>query len=125
MRLGLYPCRLAPGSLAEAAYGVDEVMERHRHRFEINNDFLPDLTRHGLRVTGLYPERRLVEIIELADHPWFLGTQFHAEYRSRPNRPHPLYRDFVAAALRHARSEPAAAMEHAAETRPIEGAYPA
>ncbi len=105
MRLGLYPCRLAPGSLAHRAYGVGDVDERHRHRFEVNNDYLAVLTRHGLRVTGLYPERNLVEIVELADHPWFLGTQFHAEYRSRPTRPHPLYRDFVAAALRYARAD--------------------
>ncbi len=104
MRLGLYPCRLAPGSRARAAYGVDEVRERHRHRFEVNNDSLPVLTQHGLRVTGMYPDRQLVEIIELDNHPWFLGTQFHAEYRSRPNRPHPLYREFVAAALRHAQT---------------------
>ncbi len=100
MRLGSYPCRLAPGSLAHAAYGVDEVRERHRHRFEVNNDYLKTLTEHGLRVTGLYPDRQLVEIVELPGHPWFAGTQFHAEYRSRPNRPHPLYREFVAAALR-------------------------
>jgi CTP synthase len=104
MRLGLYPCRLAPGSLAREAYGVDEVRERHRHRFEVNNDYLPVLTQHGLRVTGVYPDRQLVEIVELADHPWFLGTQFHGEYRSRPNRPHPLYREFIAAALRHAQA---------------------
>jgi CTP synthase len=100
MRLGLYPCRLTPGSMAGEAYGIPEVQERHRHRFEVNNDYLPILTQHGLRVTGLYPNRELVEIVELAGHPWFLGTQFHAEYRSRPNRPHPLYRTFVAAALR-------------------------
>jgi CTP synthase len=100
MRLGLYPCRLVPGSLAGDAYAVEEVLERHRHRFEVNNAYLPILIRHGLRVTGVYPQRQLVEIVELADHPWFLGTQFHAEYRSRPNRPHPLYREFVAAALR-------------------------
>ncbi len=100
MRLGLYPCRLTPGSLAGEAYGVPEVQERHRHRFEVNNDYLPVLTRHGLRVTGLYPNRELVEIVELAGHPWFVGTQFHGEYRSRPNRPHPLYRAFIAAALR-------------------------
>ncbi len=104
MRLGLYPCRLVPGSHAARAYAVDEVAERHRHRFEVNNDYLPVLTRHGLRVTGVYPERQLVEIVELADHPWFVGTQFHAEYRSRPNRPHPLYREFVAAALRRAQA---------------------
>ena len=100
MRLGLYPCRLTPGSHAGEAYGVPEVQERHRHRFEVNNHYLPVLTQHGMRVTGLYPSRQLVEIIELADHPWFVGTQFHGEYRSRPNRPHPLYRSFVAAALR-------------------------
>ncbi len=100
MRLGLYPCRLTPGSIAGEAYGVPEVQERHRHRFEVNNDYLPALTRHGLRVTGLYPNRELVEIVELPGHPWFVGTQFHGEYRSRPNRPHPLYRAFIAAALR-------------------------
>ncbi|HLW58956.1 MAG TPA: CTP synthase [bacterium] len=102
MRLGLYPCRLTPGSRAGEAYGVAEVQERHRHRFEVNNHYLPILTQHGLRVTGLYPSRQLVEIVELLDHPWFVGTQFHGEYRSRPNRPHPLYREFIAAALRQA-----------------------
>ena len=76
MRLGLYPCRLTPGSLAGNAYGVPDVEERHRHRFEVNNDYLPILTSHGMRVTGLYPGRQLVEIIELTDHPWFVGTQF-------------------------------------------------
>jgi CTP synthase len=109
MRLGLYPCRLVPGSRAHAAYGTDEVQERHRHRFEVNNAYLPVLTQHGLRVTGIYPDRGLVEIVELPDHPWFVGTQFHAEYRSRPTRPHPLYREFVAAALRHARDASPAA----------------
>jgi CTP synthase len=103
MRLGLYPCRLVPGSLAAAAYGTDQVAERHRHRYEVNNAYLPILTRHGLRVTGVYPHKNLVEIVELSDHPWFVGTQFHAEYRSRPTRPHPLYRDFIGAALRRAR----------------------
>lgn len=104
MRLGSYPCRLQPGSLARAAYGTDEVRERHRHRYELNNAYLPVLTQHGLRVTGVYPAKDLVEIIELPDHPWFLGTQFHAEYRSRPTRPHPLYQAFVGAALRRARA---------------------
>jgi len=109
MRLGLYPCRLAPGSLAARAYGEEEVAERHRHRYEVNNDYLAALTSHGMRVTGVYPAKNLVEIIELPEHPWFVGTQFHAEYRSRPNRPHPLYRDFVGAALRRARVEVARA----------------
>jgi len=102
MRLGSYPCRLAPGSLAGAAYGVPEVAERHRHRYEVNNTYLDVLTRNGLRVTGVYPAKNLVEIIELPHHPWFVGTQFHAEYRSRPNQPHPLYREFVGAALARA-----------------------
>jgi len=105
MRLGLYPCRLTPGSLAGLAYGEGEVAERHRHRYEVNNDFVEILSARGMRVTGIYPAKNLVEIIELPDHPWFVGTQFHAEYRSRPNRPHPLYRDFVGAALRRARVE--------------------
>ncbi len=105
MRLGLYPCRLIPDSMAFAAYGVPEVAERHRHRYEVNNTYLDTLTRHGLRVTGIYPAKNLVEIIELPGHPWFMGTQFHAEYRSRPNRPHPLYREFIGAAVRRARVE--------------------
>jgi CTP synthase len=102
MRLGAYPCRLAPGSLAAAAYGVEEVQERHRHRYEVNNAYRGVLESHGLRVTGLYPQKQLAEIIELPGHPWFLGTQFHAEYRSRPTRPHPLYQAFIGAALRRA-----------------------
>jgi CTP synthase len=99
MRLGRYPCRLAPGSRAAAAYGVAEVGERHRHRYEVNNAYRAILEQHGMRVTGLYPDGDLVEIVELPTHPWFVGTQFHGEYRSRPTRPHPLYRAFVRAAL--------------------------
>jgi CTP synthase len=99
MRLGRYPCRLVPGSRAMEAYGVPEVGERHRHRYEVNNAYLSTLEAHGMRVTGTYPEQDLVEIIELDGHPWFVGTQFHAEYRSRPNRAHPLYRAFIRAAL--------------------------
>ncbi|MDR5710440.1 MAG: hypothetical protein QN140_11550, partial [Armatimonadota bacterium] len=76
--------------------------ERHRHRYEVNNELLPRLVERGLRVSGIYPDKNLVEIVELEDHPWFLGTQFHAEYKSRPTRPHPLYRAFVAAALEYA-----------------------
>jgi CTP synthase len=99
MRLGRYPCRLAQGSRAAEAYGTAETGERHRHRYEVNNAYRETLEAHGMRVTGLYPEGDLVEIIELSEHPWFVGTQFHGEYRSRPNRPHPLYRAFIRAAL--------------------------
>jgi CTP synthase len=101
MRLGLYPCRLTPGTKTAAAYGnVEEVLERHRHRFEFNNAYRERLTKAGLILSGLSPDGRLVEVIELRDHPWFVGTQFHPEFKSRPNRPHPLFRDFVAAALK-------------------------
>lgn len=113
MRLGRYPCRIEPGSLAYQAYGTTLAYERHRHRYEVNNALLPRLVERGLRVSGVYPDKGLVEIVELADHPWFVGTQFHAEYRSRPTSPHPLYRAFVEAALRYAgaRAEVAAATE--------------
>ncbi len=121
MRLGLYPCRLTPGSLAAEAYGTIEVAERHRHRYEVNNAYVETLTRGGLRVTGVYQAKNLVEIIELPTHPWFVGTQFHGEYRSRPNRPHPLFREFIGAAVRRARGErePAkATAEHSGSTPP-------
>jgi CTP synthase len=99
MRLGAYPCVLKPGTLASAAYDQDVAQERHRHRFEFNNVFRDPLTAAGMVISGLSPDGRLVEIIEIADHPWFCATQFHLEFKSRPNRPHPLFRDFVAAAL--------------------------
>jgi CTP synthase len=97
MRLGLYPCHLQPGTRAAEAYGEDVVFERHRHRLEFNNAYREVLEEHGMVFSGLSPDGRLVEIAELADHPWFVGTQFHPEFRSRPNRPHPLFREFVAA----------------------------
>jgi CTP synthase len=99
MRLGAYPCKLGEGTLAQKMYGVDEVRERHRHRYEFNNAYRERLTTKGLVLSGLSPDGRLVEIIELKDHPWFLGTQFHPEYNSRPHRPHPLFSGFVGAAL--------------------------
>ncbi len=101
MRLGAYPCVLKPGTHAAEAYGEELVSERHRHRFELNNDFRDKLAEAGLIFSGLSPDGRLVEIVELAekDHPWYCATQFHLEFKSRPNRPHPLFRDFVAAAL--------------------------
>ena len=98
MRLGAYACRLAPGSVAHAAYGCDEVSERHRHRYEFNNAFLPLLRDRGMVFSGMSATGDLVEIVELPDHPWFLGCQFHPEFKSTPMNPHPLFRDFIAAA---------------------------
>ena len=98
MRLGAYRCVLAPGSRAAEAYGVSEVSERHRHRYEFNNDYRARLEEKGLRVTGVYPELDLVEIVEIPSHPWFVGVQFHPELRSRPDKPHPLFQGFVRAA---------------------------
>ncbi len=99
MRLGAYPCRLREGSLAHKAYGVLEVEERHRHRYEFNNDYRDVMEHHGLILSGLSPDGRLVEMVELRGHPWFLATQFHPEYHSRPHHPHPLFSAFVGAAL--------------------------
>ncbi len=96
MRLGVYPCRLSEGSVARRAYGnVDEVSERHRHRFEFNNVYRPTFEEHGMRFSGMSPNGQLVEIAELADHPFMLGTQFHPEFLSRPNEPHPLFLSFI------------------------------
>ncbi|MGD0836673.1 MAG: CTP synthase [Polyangia bacterium] len=100
MRLGAYPCILAPGSRAETAYGTREISERHRHRYEVNNDYRERLVAAGLVVSGVSPDNHLVEMIELRDHPYFVGCQFHPEFKSRPQSPHPLFRSFVAAALR-------------------------
>lgn len=99
MRLGLYPCCLVPGTKAAAAYGVPEVQERHRHRFEVNNAYRDLLADAGLLFSGLSPDRRLVEIVEVADHPFMLGSQFHPEFKSRPTWPHPLFKAFIAAAI--------------------------
>jgi CTP synthase len=98
MRLGLYPCQLVPGTHAAAAYNESLVYERHRHRFEFNNKFREVLSKAGFVASGVSPDGKLVEIIELAGHPWMVGTQFHPEFTSRPNRPHPLFRDFIGAA---------------------------
>ena len=96
-RLGSYPCRLAPESIARSAYGQDLVHERHRHRYEFNNAYRAELERKGLRVTGLYEKLGLVEIVELTGHPWFVGVQYHPEFQSRPTEPHPLFRSFIEA----------------------------
>jgi len=99
MRLGGYDCRLAPGSRAHDAYGLLDVIERHRHRFEYNNDYRDRLESAGLVSSGLYEKANLVEIVELPDHPWFVACQFHPEFKSRPGKAHPLFREFVRAAL--------------------------
>jgi CTP synthase len=101
MRLGTYPCRLKPASLPYHAYRKPLVSERHRHRFELNNKYRKALEKVGLSVVGTYPARSLAEIVQLKDHPWFVGVQFHPELKSRPLHPHPLFRDFIAASLRH------------------------
>ena len=104
MRLGKYPCVLTEGTKARAAYGTPEIFERHRHRYEFNNQFRQELEQAGLRLAGLSPDRQLVEIVEEPHHPWFVGCQFHPEFLSRPDRPHPLFLGFVAAALERAQA---------------------
>jgi CTP synthase len=99
MRLGLYPCVLSPGSKARAAYGQDEVQERHRHRWEFNNSYRASFEEAGIIFSGLSPDGRLVEIAELKDHPFMLGSQFHPEFKSRPDDPHPLFLAFVQKAI--------------------------
>jgi CTP synthase len=104
MRLGAWPCVLTPGSLARQAYGVDQIEERHRHRYEFNNHYRKALHEIGLIATGISPDGSIVEMVELTGHPWFLAVQFHPEFKSKPNKPHPLFRDFIAAALRRRES---------------------
>jgi CTP synthase len=116
MRLGAYPCNLTPGSRAHQIYGVDSISERHRHRYEVNQKYLDVLTGSGLKVAGLSPDGKFVEMVELAEHPWYLGCQFHPEYKSRPYEPHPLFVSFIGAALaeRKHRAEPERAREREA-----------
>jgi CTP synthase len=104
MRLGAYPCRLVENTRAYESYEQDEIFERHRHRYEFNMDFKGPLTDNGLILSGLSPDSHLVEIVELKDHPWFLGCQFHPEFKSRPMSPHPLFREFIRAALTYSQS---------------------
>jgi len=103
MRLGAYPCRLTKGTLAYRAYGIEDISERHRHRYEFNNDYKALLVEKGLVVSGSSPSGDLVEIIEIKDHPWYLGCQFHPEFKSRPMDAHPLFRDFIKAALEYSK----------------------
>jgi CTP synthase len=101
MRLGAYPCKLEKGTYAHTAYDRDEISERHRHRYEFNNKYLDQLKKAGLVISGLSPDGELVEIIELRDHPWFLGCQFHPEFKSTPRNPHPLFTAFIEASFRN------------------------
>lgn len=105
MRLGLYPCQLQPGTIAAKSYGVKKVEERHRHRFEFNNSYREQFGAHGMVFSGLSPDKTLVEIAEIKDHPFMLGTQFHPEFLSRPTRPHPLFLAFMRAAAQKAGME--------------------
>jgi len=118
MRLGAYPCVLSPGTRAEAAYGMREISERHRHRYEVNNEYRERLVAAGMVISGLSPDGKLVEMIELRNHPYFVGCQFHPEFKSRPQSPHPLFRSFIGAALR-ARMEKRRKLPAAAEAHPV------
>jgi CTP synthase len=105
MRLGLYPCRLEEGSLALQAYNKKLIYERHRHRYEFNEAYREGLEKVGLLISGISPDKGLVEMIELKDHPWFLGCQFHPEFRSKPMDPHPLFREFIKASLQRVKGQ--------------------
>jgi CTP synthase len=100
MRLGKYECNLTPESNAQKAYGRSEISERHRHRYEVNQEHLGRIIEGGMKVTGMSPDKKFVEIVEIPDNPWFLACQFHPEFKSRPLEPHPLFRSFIAAAMR-------------------------
>jgi CTP synthase len=108
MRLGAYPCVLTPGSLADRAYAANLIHERHRHRYELNNEYRKAFQERGLVATGVSPDGTIVEIMERVDHPWFLAVQFHPEFKSKPTKAHPLFRDFVAAALKRRKGTQAA-----------------
>lgn len=116
MRLGLYPCSLAQGSLAQKAYGLDEVSERHRHRYEFNNQYRQQFAAHGMSFSGTSPDGKLVEVVEIPDHPWFLAVQCHPEFRSKPTQPHPLFLDFVRASLERQKAR----KKNRSESMPVE-----
>ena len=99
MRLGKYPCYLKKGSLSLRAYGNNRIFERHRHRYELNDKYRPLLEKKGLKTSGVYLKENLVEMVELSCHPWFIGCQFHPEFQSKPDKAHPLFRDFIKAAM--------------------------
>jgi len=111
MRLGAYPCTIKPNSLAAQIYGTSQISERHRHRYEVNNEYREQLESGGLVLCGVSPDERLVEMVELPGHPHFVGCQFHPEFKSKPHLPHPLFTSFVRAAVEH----------HARQGRPLGG----
>jgi len=119
MRLGAWPCKLVPGSFAHKAYGKLEISERHRHRYEFNRDYEKALVAAGLRITGRTPDENYVEIVEAPEHPWFLGCQFHPEFKSKPLEPHPLFAAFIGAALENKKNKmrPATEPAHAQAAR--------
>jgi CTP synthase len=104
MRLGAYPCVLIPGTQTHRAYGQNEISERHRHRYEFNREYEETLVAHGLRIVGVSPDNNFVEVVEVEDHPWFVGCQFHPEFKSKPLTSHPLFRAFIEAAYAHRRN---------------------
>lgn len=99
MRLGAYPCRVIEGTRAAEVYGRDMVLERHRHRWEFNNDYKRQLERAGLTCSGIWEARGLIEVVEISDRPFYIGAQYHPEFKSKPLQPHPLFRDFIGAAI--------------------------
>ena len=105
MRLGQYPCTLQEGTRAYQAYGQQLIYERHRHRYEVNNDYREELENAGMMLCGVSPDKHIVEMVELKDHPWFVASQAHPEFKSRPNRPHPLFAGFIHAALERREGE--------------------
>lgn len=111
MRLGAYDCRLQPGSRAAEAYGSQLVRERHRHRFEFNNDFREQFEKGGMRCSGINPETQLVEVVELPEKRWFVGTQYHPEYSSTVLSPNPIFRSFIAAAIKYGEEKELAAID--------------
>ena len=105
LRLGSYPCRIKKDTKMQECYGTEVISERHRHRYEFNNKYRDILTEAGLVISGTSPDNRLVETVEIKEHPFFVGVQFHPEFKSRPNQAHPLFKGFIAATLEHSKSE--------------------
>ena len=103
--MGAYPCVLKDGTVARELYGKKEISERHRHRYEVNNEYREELEKHGMVLSGISPDGRIVEMLELSDHPFFVGTQGHPELKSRPNRAHPLFRGLIHAAVEYSQRE--------------------